>query len=41
MRHSFLFVFSIAGIDIEERVPEQYIYKYPVQDNYHVNVLTS
>ena len=31
--------FSIAGIDIEERVPDQYIYKYPVQDNYHVNHL--
>jgi hypothetical protein len=30
-------LFSIAGIDLEEKAPDQYIFKYPVQENYHVN----
>ncbi|CAF0910875.1 unnamed protein product [Adineta steineri] len=26
---------SIAGVDLEEKTPEIYMYKYPVQENYH------
>jgi hypothetical protein len=27
---------SIAGVDMEEKAPESYMYKYPVQETYHV-----
>ncbi len=36
--HSHLHCFSIAGIDLEEKSPDQYSFKYPVQDNYHVKI---
>ena len=31
-------IISIAGIDLEEKTPEQYMSKYPAQENYHVNI---
>jgi len=30
---------SIAGVDMEEKAPESYMYKYPVQETYHVKKL--
>ena len=28
---------SIAGVDLEEKPSDIYMYKYPVHENYHVN----
>ena len=33
--------FSIAGVDLEEKSPEIYMYKYPVQENFHVKLFVN
>lgn len=30
-------MFSIAGMDLEERIPAQFTYKFPVPDTYQVS----
>ena len=34
-------MFSIAGMDLEERIPAQFIYKFPVPDTYQVSCQAS